>query len=272
MKKIICSIISMLIIINTMIGSYALETVEKDNNSNKNISNELVDEREDTGSNTNNEVNNTIDNFQSQNENLNTDENFENQTNEYEKSNDKTITSVTSNSEESIVEPVIMYQTHVQDYGWNDFTREGVSGTIGKSKRIEAYKLKLLNGDYGGNVIYSSYIENYGWSEPVSDEGICGTTSKSLRIEAIKVNLDGDIANYYSIYYRVHIQDYGWLGWTSNGSIAGSEGLSKRIEAIEIKLIKKDSIPPEESAPAFIFSGNVYYNTHVARYRLGFYK
>ena len=83
-----------------------------------------------------------------------------------------------------------MYQTHVQDYGWNDFTREGVSGTIGKSKRIEAYKLKLLNGDYGGNVVYSSYIENYGWSEPVSDEGICGTTSKSLRIEAIKVNLE----------------------------------------------------------------------------------
>lgn len=263
MKKIICAIISMLIIINTMIGSYALETVEKDNNSNKNISNELMNEREDAGSNTNNEVNNTIDNFQSQNENLNTDENFENRTNEYEKSNDKTITSVTSNSEESFVEPVIIYQTHIQDYGWNDFTREGVSGTIGKSKRIEAYKLKLLNGDYGGNVIYSSYIENYGWSEPVSDEGICGTTSKSLRIEAIKVNLDGDIANYYSIYYRVHIQDYGWLGWTSNGSIAGSEGLSKRIEAIEIKLIKKDSIPPEESAPAFIFSGNVYYNTHV---------
>ncbi|WP_204302792.1 hypothetical protein, partial [Stenotrophomonas maltophilia] len=62
----------------------------------------------------------------------------------------------------------------------------------------------------------------------------------SKPLEAVKINLSGEIANHYDVYYRVHVQSYGWLGWAKNGMKAGTEGLLKRVEAIEVKLVKKD--------------------------------
>ncbi len=45
-----------------------------------------------------------------------------------------------------------MYKTHVQDYGWSNYISEGVSGTVGKSKRLEAIKMKLDLGSYEGSL------------------------------------------------------------------------------------------------------------------------
>ena len=38
----------------------------------------------------------------------------------------------------------IEYSTHVQDYGWMNYSsNDSISGTIGQSKRIEAIKIRL---------------------------------------------------------------------------------------------------------------------------------
>ena len=50
-----------------------------------------------------------------------------------------------------------MYKTHVQDYGWSNYISEGVSGTVGKSKRLEAIKMKLDLGSYEGSIEYVLY-------------------------------------------------------------------------------------------------------------------
>ena len=158
----------------------------------------------------------------------------------------------------------IRYQTHIQSIGWqNVVENNGFSGTTGRGLRMECLRAKVAYSPYSGNVSYSSYIEGKGWeNESKTNFQDSGTTGKSLRIEAVKMNLTGELADYYDIYYRVHLRDYGWLGWAKNGEVAGNIGETFRIEAIEIKLLEKgDSL---ETGQSYIEKqATLYYQSHV---------
>ena len=143
--------------------------------------------------------------------------------------------------------PNVMYKTHVQTFGWQNWMLNGrVSGTSGKAKRLEGINIKLTNCNYAGGIRYSTHIQTYGWSQGWKENGaMAGTSGQAKRLEAIKIELTGEMAQHYDIYYRVHAQSYGWLNWASNGAPAGTSGMGKRLEAIQIVLVKKG-----ESAPA----------------------
>ncbi|MEI3356828.1 MAG: hypothetical protein V8R81_07535 [Clostridia bacterium] len=66
-----------------------------------------------------------------------------------------------------------------------------------------------------------------------------GTSSSTNRIEAIQMNLTGEIANYYDVYYKCYVEQVGWLGWAKNGENAGTESQSRRIEAMRIVIVRK---------------------------------
>lgn len=141
--------------------------------------------------------------------------------------------------------PLVQYQTHVQTYGWQAKTYDGISnGTTGQAKRLEGIRIELPAQDYSGDILYRTHIQTYGWQDFVSNGELSGTTGKSKRLEAIEIKLTGEMEQHYDIYYRVHIQTYGWLDWAKNGEPAGSEGLAKRLEAIEIVLVEKGSPAP----------------------------
>lgn len=140
----------------------------------------------------------------------------------------------------------IEYQSHVQDYGWQNMTYDGnMSGTEGKSKRLESIRIKLGSSLPSGAVVYSTHVQNYGWGSEVANGAISGTEGESLRLEAISIKLIGEVSVQYGITYRTHIQDYGWSDWKYDGENSGTTGQSKRLEAIEIKLYKKAQIIPE---------------------------
>ena len=162
---------------------------------------------------------------------------------------------------QSIVNSVL-YRTHVQDIGWQDWKKNGeFSGTQAQSKRLEGINIKL-SSDLSGNVEYMTHIQDIGWQDWKKNGELSGTEGKSKRLEAIKMKLTGDVASKYDIYYRVHVQDYGWLGWAKNGESSGSEGLSKRLEGIEIRLVKKGQETPGSTDLPFL-SEMVSYQTHV---------
>lgn len=162
---------------------------------------------------------------------------------------------------QSIVNSVL-YRTHVQDIGWQDWKKNGeLSGTQAQSKRLEGINIKL-SSDLSGNVEYMTHIQDIGWKDWKKNGELSGTEGKSKRLEAIKMKLTGDVASKYDIYYRVHVQDYGWLGWAKNGESSGSEGLSKRLEGIEIRLVKKGQETPGSTDLPFL-SEMVSYQTHV---------
>ncbi|SEP63611.1 Uncharacterized conserved protein YjdB, contains Ig-like domain [Lachnospiraceae bacterium RM5] len=171
----------------------------------------------------------------------------------YDLSNKK-ITSVKDflNNKDNIIS--IKYKTQVQSIGWEkSYVSDGeTSGTVGKAKRLEAIRIKLvddngnaLDSSYG-SVEYRTHVQKNGWEKSfVKDDALSGTVGKALRLEAIQIRLTGDIANKYDIYYRVQAEKLGWLGWAKNGEESGSAGYGYRLEAIQIKLVKKG-----EDAPA----------------------
>jgi uncharacterized protein YjdB len=95
-------------------------------------------------------------------------------------------------------------------------------------------------------------VQSYGWQNWVSDGALSGTTGKAKRLEAIKIELTGDAATKYDVYYRVHVQRYGWLDWAKNGEMAGTSGKSLRLEGIQIKLVPKGGAAPGSTVRTYI--------------------
>ena len=149
----------------------------------------------------------------------------------------------------------ILYQTHVQDFGWQSWKSNGqVSGTVGQSKRLEAINIKLSN--INGDVKYKTHVQDYGWQDWKSNGEMSGTSGEAKRLEAIRIKLSGEAADQYDVYYRVHAEDYGWLDWAENGECAGTEGCSKRLESIQIVLIKKGGKAPGSTNRPFVNKTN----------------
>lgn len=138
----------------------------------------------------------------------------------------------------------VKYQTHVQTFGWQSNVSDGqVSGTTGKSKRLEGIKIVNSTG-IEGSVRYKVHCQTYGWMDWVSDGAMAGTTGESKRLEAICIELTGELAEKYDVYYRVHCQTFGWLDWAKNGAPSGSAGYSKRLEGIQIMFVPKGEAAP----------------------------
>ena len=140
----------------------------------------------------------------------------------------------------------IMYKTHVQSFGWQNWVLNGaMSGTSGKAKRLEGINIKLSNAAYAGGIQYRTHVQTYGWEKEWRKDGaMSGTSGKAKRLEAIQIKLYGEMANHFDVYYRVHAQSYGWLGWAKNGEEAGTAGYAKRLEGIQIVLVPKGSAAP----------------------------
>ena len=146
----------------------------------------------------------------------------------------------------------VAYRTHVQSFGWQGWKYNGqMSGTSGKAKRLEGINIELRNKDCSGDIVYTTHVQTYGWQGSETDQtkwfkngAMAGTSGEAKRLEAICINLTGDMAAKYDIYYRVHAQSYGWLGWASNGAPAGTAGFGKRLEGIQIVLVPKGGAAP----------------------------
>lgn len=136
--------------------------------------------------------------------------------------------------------PNILYQGHVETFGWQNYVRNGASsGTVGQAKRIEALRITLANQRQSGSITYQSHVQDIGWQNKVGQNQITGTSGQAKRVEAIRIELTGEISKFYDVYYRTHVQDIGWLGWAKNGESSGSARLAKRIESIQIKVVDK---------------------------------
>ena len=156
----------------------------------------------------------------------------------------------------------VIYQTHVQSYGWQGWKYNGeMAGTQGKAKRLEGIRIELTNQakeDQQYKITYRTHVQSYGWLPWVYNGQMSGTEGQAKRLEAIEIKLEGykyaylgdlddpvhSIRSDYDIYYRVHAQSYGWLGWAKNGGTAGTSGLAKRLEGIQIVLVPKGGAAP----------------------------
>ena len=143
----------------------------------------------------------------------------------------------------------IYYRTHIQDYGWLGWSKNGnPSGSRAMNKRIEAIEVRLVKKGEAApgsveksylindndSICYRSHVQDMGWTNYAKDGGQCGTTGYGKRLEAVELKLSSTIEG--SVQYRTHIQDYGWQDWKKDGQLSGTSNYNKRIEAIQIKL------------------------------------
>ncbi|URZ08380.1 leucine-rich repeat domain-containing protein [Clostridium felsineum] len=139
------------------------------------------------------------------------------------------------------VSPGVQYQTHVENIGWQVPVSDGIeAGTEGKSLRVEALKINLVNAPADAKIVYQTHVQNIGWQNWVENGNEAGTDGKALRVEALKIKLQNMPG--YSIQYQAYIQNLGWQNWVSDGAEAGTDGQNLRIEAIKIKLIKPAAV------------------------------
>ncbi len=159
------------------------------------------------------------------------------------------------------LQPAIIYQSHVQDIGWQEWVSNGdISGTSGQSKRLEAISIVLAN--MSGGIEYRTHVQNIGWMDWTANGALSGTEGQSLRLEAIEIYLTGAAADLYDVYYRVHAQQFGWMDWAKNGQSAGTAGYAYRLEAIQIILVAKGGSAPGPTASPFR-NDQVVYQSHV---------
>jgi hypothetical protein len=117
--------------------------------------------------------------------------------------------------------------------------------------------ITIESGIEGLNINYETHIENIGWESDAgsgikSNGQLSGTEGQGLRLEAIKINLSGDNADQYDVYYQVHAQNFGWLGWAKNGEASGTSAFGYRLEAIKIVILPIGSEAPGSTENAYI--------------------
>lgn len=133
--------------------------------------------------------------------------------------------------------PTISYSAYTYNKSWCENAQNGDIVGEENGNRFRAIKINLDN--CSGGIKYAAHFSNVGWKDFVSDNEICGTIDDSSSIEAFKMELYGDVANLYNVYYCTYVQDIGWLGWAKNGELSGTSGGSLPITAMKIMLVPK---------------------------------
>jgi uncharacterized protein YjdB len=165
-------------------------------------------------------------------------------------------TALAAKTNEEATASDLTYSTHVENDGWQNPVSEGqLSGTEGQGLRLEA--ITIESGIEGIDINYETHIENIGWESDAgsgikSNGQLSGTEGQGLRLEAIKINLSGDNADQYDVYYQVHAQNFGWLGWAKNGEASGTSAFGYRLEAIKIVILPIGSEAPGSTENAYI--------------------
>jgi len=130
------------------------------------------------------------------------------------------------------------YRAHVQNVGWLPAVRDGqVAGTVGYSKRMEAFK---CTPPAGVSIDFTVHIQNMGDTEyPGVKRGyfdpVMGTEGHSLRLEGFSAKAQG-LPEGKHLWYRAHVQNEGWQKWKKDGEYAGTKGKSLRMESMQMKI------------------------------------
>lgn len=172
----------------------------------------------------------------------------------------------------------ICYRVYVPGEGWTNWARNGeLAGSHGYGKAITAVQVALV-GNYEsapaeGNELEAAYLAAPGYGQinysadgiqamdgevlgdPDGDSllgditvttdptaagpGVSLTTEGEGKTEAITMNLTGDKAAEYDLYYRVNSETTGWMNWAEDGEKAGTGGLDQGIKAVQVIMAKK---------------------------------
>ena len=130
---------------------------------------------------------------------------------------------------------------------WQSYKNQAYrSGSDGKKKKLEAIQIKIKSS-VPGSIQYRAHAYMKGWG-PIKKNGqVAG--GKGYKLDRIRINLTGELAEKYDIYYRVHLTiSNGWLDWAKNGEDAGVADYAFYINGFQIVLTEKGAGAPGDVA------------------------
>lgn len=141
------------------------------------------------------------------------------------------------------------YSANSKSVGWQDPVTSGqTAGTTGESLPIYQISPSTDVIGFSGEMRIAVHSANIGWQDYVGSGEIAGV--EGSQVEAIKVELTGDLATYFNVWYRVHASNIGWMGWAKNGEPAGTSSLGYAAEGIQIRILPKyEDAPGSTSLP-----------------------
>lgn len=144
-----------------------------------------------------------------------------------------------------------VYRVYDYGIGWSQGASDNTYCTAPAGSYVTAMKATLENQPEGmtGTIAYQVNLSGSGWIDWQENYGEAGSTETNKPLEAVKMELTGELAENYDLYYSV-LQSGTWTELSKNGGTAGVEGQGLRIDGIRIAVTKKDAGLPEEPKPA----------------------
>ncbi len=137
--------------------------------------------------------------------------------------------------------------------GWQGGVTGGkTAGTTGQGRALTGVAMSIDSANWvTGSVQYrvsTSFTSMGSWTSA----GVkTGSNTGSAPVQTMQVQLTGDMAEAYDVYYRVHAANVGWMGWAKNGETAGSENPAQAAEAVQVVLVEKGGKAPGSTSGAY---------------------
>lgn len=117
---------------------------------------------------------------------------------------------------------------------------------------VTAFSMALNNYDGIGGISYRAYTNSGGFLWWYHDTGLTGVPGEGNYVEAVQLELTGDAARDYDVYYSVTSSKQGKLGYAMNGQIAGTTDIGEIITDIEVVLVPKGGAGPVSTATRYV--------------------
>ena len=128
------------------------------------------------------------------------------------------------------------YSGFIVQRGWSGITQDNGLCGGGPGTWLTAFKANLVNIPAGQiGICYQVNLSGSGWLEWAYDGAETGGAGGVQPLEAIRMELTGELASGYDLYYKV-FQNGAWTPWAVNGGTAGTEGVGLWMEAVRVSI------------------------------------
>lgn len=145
------------------------------------------------------------------------------------------------------------YSGFIVQRGWSGITQDNGLCGGGSGTWLTAFKANLVNIPAGQiGICYQVNLSGSGWLEWAYDGAETGGAGGVQPLEAIRMELTGELASGYDLYYKV-FQNGAWTPWAVNGGTAGTEGVGLWMEAVRVSITARGAGEPaeiQEAVPA----------------------
>lgn len=143
-----------------------------------------------------------------------------------------------------------VYNVYLNGRGWSNSSSDNTYCQASADSYVTAIKATLVNQPAGmtGTITYQANLSGSGWLDWEENYAQTGTTTTAMPLEAVKLQLTGQLAENYDLYYSV-LQNGTWTGLVMNGQTAGVEGQGLRVDGLRVAVRKKGAGVPEEPKP-----------------------